>query len=215
AGHAVLLPERVAALLARESCSCAELELIAVTIGPGSFAGLRIALGYAQGIALVQGTPVVGVSGLDVLAAGAGCTQGWLSVVVDARRGELFAALYHLDGGVPRRYLAPTTAQTPTQWADTLAGLSEWHSESLCLTGSGLHLHAGIFRTVLGRPFAVTPESTWVTDPFLLGLLGQQLFGQARSMQAGDTPLLATLPDYQRSPDAEVKIHGAACRSGQ
>ena len=203
-GHGVLLSESLARLLAAVGCVCADLELIVVTNGPGSFAGLRIALGYAKGMALARGTPVVGVSNLDLLAAGTGRQQGWVSVVVDARRGEIFAALYHLEKGHPRRYLSPTTALAPQHWAATLAARPELQQASLCLTGTGLGPYGVGFQQWLPMPFTTTPESAWIGDPFLLGLLGQRLFCQ----QPSPDPAMAMLLDYQRRPDAEAKKAG-------
>lgn len=215
-GHAVLLPQSVAHLLAQEGVSCADLDLIVVTIGPGAFAGLRIALGYAKGMALVQGTPVVGISNLDLLAAGTRRQEGWISVVVDARRGEIFAALYRLEKGVPYKHTAPNKAQSPAAWATMLANMPDLQQEPLCLTGTGLGPYADIFQQVLMRPFDVTPESDWIADPFLLGLLGQQHFCQTPSalhVQNAVSPDFTMLLDYQRRPDAEEKKYSTPCIS--
>ncbi|MBF0161182.1 MAG: tRNA (adenosine(37)-N6)-threonylcarbamoyltransferase complex dimerization subunit type 1 TsaB [Magnetococcales bacterium] len=200
-GHGVALAESLARLLTATAFSCADLDLIAVTHGPGSFAGLRIALGYAKGMALARGTPVVGVSTLDWLAAGTGEQQGWISVVMDARRGEIFAALYHLERGHPRRHLAPATALTPQHWAATLAAQPALQQEPLCLTGTGLLPYGADFRRWLPLPYTTTPAETWNGDPFLLGLLGQQKFYQQRP----NGPTMPTLLDYQRQPDAKAK----------
>lgn len=209
-GHAVLLPLAVTRLLTLASFSCADLELIVVTNGPGSFSGLRIALGYAKGIALAQGTPMVGISTLDLLAAGAGSSQGWLSVVMDARRGEIFAALFRMEEGVPHRYSTPGAALSPEQWVATLANVPQLQKEPLHWTGSGLNLYGTLFQEKWPFPFATTPESTWVADPFLLGRLGQQFFlrhpsgTSAQDLPTGFCPEVTTL-DYQRRPDAEIK----------
>ncbi|MEO5341128.1 MAG: tRNA (adenosine(37)-N6)-threonylcarbamoyltransferase complex dimerization subunit type 1 TsaB [Magnetococcus sp. MYC-9] len=221
AGHAVLLPERLSGLLVEAAWSCAELDLIVVTNGPGSFAGLRIALGCAKGIALVHGTPVVGVSNLDLLAAGTGQREGWLSVVVDARRGELFAALYQLEKGQPHRCFAPDSALAPQQWADTLAAMPELRRQPICLTGSGLGPYAELFQQALAGPVTMTTAECWIGDPFLLGRLGQRLYLQQQAMaesRCQETappagPVMTTLLDYQRRPDAEAKKQGLLCLS--
>jgi len=84
--RAVTLLEDVDALLRQAGAHTADVEALAVGIGPGSFTGVRVGLATARGLALALGVPVAGVSTLDALAAG---TPGAVPVV-DARRGEVF-----------------------------------------------------------------------------------------------------------------------------
>jgi tRNA threonylcarbamoyladenosine biosynthesis protein TsaB len=74
---------------------------IAVGIGPGSFTGLRVGVATAQGLGFSRGLPVTGVCTLDALQRGLGERGGegrGRLAVIDARRGEVFAALYSPDG---------------------------------------------------------------------------------------------------------------------
>ncbi len=110
--HATALLEEV------ERCAAAaggwgEVGLLAVGLGPGSFTGLRIAIATARGLGASLGKPVVGVCTLDAIAAGMaepdasaatysrpmGISRSDRLVVSDARRGEVFVALYGEDGG--------------------------------------------------------------------------------------------------------------------
>jgi tRNA threonylcarbamoyladenosine biosynthesis protein TsaB len=84
--RAVTLLEDLDALLRQASARTADVEALAVGIGPGSFTGVRVGLATARGLALALGVPVAGVSTLDALAAGA---PGGVPVV-DARRQEVF-----------------------------------------------------------------------------------------------------------------------------
>ena len=96
--RAVTLLEDVDALLRQAGARTADVEGLAVGIGPGSFTSLRVGLATARGLALALGVPVAGVSTLDALAAGA---PGAMPVI-DARRREIFV----LQGGP--RVLSPT-----------------------------------------------------------------------------------------------------------
>jgi tRNA threonylcarbamoyladenosine biosynthesis protein TsaB len=97
---------------------------IAVGLGPGSFVGIRIALATARGVAASTGLPVSGVCTLDALGRGiaehGGSDRSCLAVL-DARRGEVFAALYSQTG---ERLWDPFVAP-PSELADRVAGLPE------------------------------------------------------------------------------------------
>jgi tRNA threonylcarbamoyladenosine biosynthesis protein TsaB len=93
-GHSRWLLPAVDALLRGVGSEPAGLDAFAVTCGPGSFTGLRIALSSVQGLALACARPCVGISTLDVLAlsvAGAGAP---IVAVMDAFRGETYVAVY-------------------------------------------------------------------------------------------------------------------------
>ena len=103
ASHGSELPEAVAGLLERAGLSLRQLGAIAVGIGPGSFTGLRVGLSYAKGLKLAIGCALFGIPSLDTLALAAlvesSAAPGRLICpVLDARKGEVYAALYRTSG---------------------------------------------------------------------------------------------------------------------
>ena len=100
--HAELLAPAIEEVCAISGCTVADVDQLAVDIGPGLFTGLRVGVATAKALAQALGIGVLGVSSLDVLAAGAaerfrpGGAARVVSVV-DARRGEVFAASYRFD----------------------------------------------------------------------------------------------------------------------
>lgn len=80
------------------------IDLLAVGLGPGSYTGIRSALALAQGWQFALNTPVAGVSGAEALALQAARTglAGKVNVVIDAQRGEFYAARYLIEDGTPR-----------------------------------------------------------------------------------------------------------------
>lgn len=90
-GHAERLAPLVDELMRAAGATFAEVERIAVTVGPGSFTGVRVGLSFARGLALALGAPCVGVSTLETLA---GESDGLRAAAIPAA-GEVYFALYH------------------------------------------------------------------------------------------------------------------------
>lgn len=102
-GHAEALMPMVAEVMAGAGIDFAELDLIAATLGPGSFTGVRIAIAAARGFALVTGAKLWGTDSLTVMARAAvtsGAIEGGkpFAVAVDARGDRLYAGLYDGEG---------------------------------------------------------------------------------------------------------------------
>jgi tRNA threonylcarbamoyladenosine biosynthesis protein TsaB len=99
--HGAALPGAIDELIRAAGLTIGDVGAIAVGTGPGSFTGLRIGLSYAKGVALASGCAVVGVPGFDAMALAALArnnveTGRLVCVVVDARKGEVYAALYRV-----------------------------------------------------------------------------------------------------------------------
>lgn len=93
----------VLASMAEAGIGFGDLDLLAVTVGPGAFTGLRVGLAAARGMALATGLPCVGVGTLDAVAAAVPMNQrsgGGLLVAIDSRRGDVFAGTF-ADDGIP------------------------------------------------------------------------------------------------------------------
>ncbi len=93
--HSPTLVPLVDRLLAEISLAVRELAFVACSVGPGSFTGIRIGLATAKGIGFAAGIPVVGVSTLDALARPFGGREGDTFAVLDARKGNIYAARFH------------------------------------------------------------------------------------------------------------------------
>lgn len=114
--HSELALPMLAALLENSSLSWEALEAVAFGAGPGSFTGLRIACGLAQGLALARGLPVTGISTLEAMAEESGAQR--VVACLDARMREVYyAALEKRAGGwrevVPAQCAAPAQVKAP------------------------------------------------------------------------------------------------------
>ena len=117
--HARSLPALVDAVLVEAGVGVADLDLVAAAIGPGSFTGIRLGLGFAKGLSFARGIPLVGIGTLDGLAAAAGEPDLPLAACLDARKGEVYLAFY--ETGAPRVPSGEIEALSPTAAAERIA----------------------------------------------------------------------------------------------
>lgn len=96
-GQAEILIPMIERVMAQAGVTFPDLNLIAVTVGPGSFTGVRIGLATAQSLALAADKPLTGVSTLTVLAAQTG-RGGRILAVVDTKRGDFYGELFGGQG---------------------------------------------------------------------------------------------------------------------
>lgn len=112
--HSLHLMGMIRDALALAELGLEEIDGFAVTIGPGSFTGLRIGISTAKGLAFAAGKPCVGVSSLEALASVCLPYPNRICVLMDARKGEVYTAVYQeCDGRLERigdeRVVAPET----------------------------------------------------------------------------------------------------------
>ena len=128
-GHQERLAPMVQQTIAAAGVSFDALGLVAVTVGPGSFTGLRVGLAFTKGLALALDIGCVGVGTLAALAASEAET-GFVAAAVDARRGQVYLQVF-IDG---RAVMAPDALE-PDVAAARLAEL--WTGGPAMLAGSG------------------------------------------------------------------------------
>lgn len=97
-GHSTTLLPMIESILKNTGNTAADVDLYAVSTGPGSFTGIRIGVSTVKGLAFVHDTPCVGVSSLDALAMGFGAVRGIIVPAIDARRSTAYSAIYTSDG---------------------------------------------------------------------------------------------------------------------
>ena len=123
--HATHLFDLIDRVLAMAAWSKQRLDAFAVIRGPGSFTGVRIALGTAQGLALASGRPCAGVNTLEAMAEASGACPGERTPVLGAGRGEFYVACYDAESSPPRE-VAPPRLQTVESFWNALPGYALW-----------------------------------------------------------------------------------------
>lgn len=183
-GHAEVLPVMVAAGLAATALRISDFDRIGVVIGPGAFAGVRVGLAFARALCLGMKAKAVGVTSLKALAASID-RRGLVAPAFDARRGQVYAALY--DASL-RELIEPFVA-APAEAARRLAAGAD---NSLTLAGSG----AALIAPHLSVPFGMSPVLH--IDPV----------AAARLAMSADLPSAPPSPLYLRPPDAAPSAGG-------
>jgi tRNA threonylcarbamoyladenosine biosynthesis protein TsaB len=175
-GHQERLGVMVAEVMAQAGTAFAALDRISVTLGPGSFTGLRVGLAFAKGLGLALERPVVGVGVLEALAAD--LAEDFVASVIDARRGQIY--LQAFAGG--RALIAPDVLPVEVA-AARLAEL--WTGGPAALVGPGAALLEGVL------PRAQLIERA-APDPAVI----------ARLAALAVPPFAPPRPLYLRAPDA-------------
>jgi tRNA threonylcarbamoyladenosine biosynthesis protein TsaB len=181
--HAAELMPAVVRCMDESGVAWGDLEAIAVGVGPGMFTGLRIGIATARGLSSSSGVELRPVSSLAALAAGAG--EGPVLASIDARRGEVFAALYD-----DAKTLWEPSGTAPEALAERLRE----EGASPLAVGDG----AVRFREVLEAAGAKVPEG----DSRAHVVRGLSICRLASAALATDT---AVLPEYLRLPDAKPR----------
>jgi tRNA threonylcarbamoyladenosine biosynthesis protein TsaB len=189
--HAGLLPRLVAETLAESDPMVSE-DAIAVTIGPGSFTGLRIALSFAKGLAFAGGQRLVGIPTLDALALAAPTSERRVCAVLDARKREVYAGLYEREGGDLFRCGEPCAID-----AERLARAVE---TPCAFVGDGVDVYGDVIGRVLGAGGRLLSPTDLPASALAVAALAA---ARLRSMPTGDD-LRALSPRYVRPPEAEL-----------
>ena len=190
--HAASLPPLIEATLARASWTMRDLDIIAVSIGPGSFSGLRVGLSLAKGMAYALGIPLVPVPTLEALARSIDDASGVICPVLDARKGELYAAAFTASATRWQRLLDDTLL-TPDALLQVLP-------TPCTVIGDAVPVYGELLTARLGGAVRLLPFETFAPRGATVARLGME------RLRAGNFPALDALePFYIRPSDAEKK----------
>lgn len=138
-------------LLHRAGIGLGGIDLFAAARGPGSFTGLRVGMAAMDGFAFTGKKETAGVSTLAALAWQVGAVEGTIAPVLDARRGEVYGALFERRDQELVEVRPPAVLQ-PAEWLRTLSG------DSVVVCGAGAWAHRDLIETRPGcRIVAVSP----------------------------------------------------------
>ena len=197
--HAEVVLPLIEALLHKAQITVKELSGIAVSIGPGSFTGLRIGLATAKGIAYESGLPLAGVSTLHANAARVNGFHGVIASLLDARKSELYLALFRRNEASTERLTADAALSLEAA-IDLVRQYRDGSNSNLLLIGSGAKAHKQLWSDVLGSSARISSGTCFPSIASQVAMLA--MHGMAAT-SADDVGKLT--PVYLRLSEAERK----------
>lgn len=190
--HSERLMAHIDGLLKSARMTLTELDGFAVSIGPGSFTGLRIGMAAVKGLAYATGKPVAGVGSLEVIADNLPLCMSNVCPVLDARKKMVYAALYSGDGG--RRTLMEPDVLAPDELAARI-------KEPTVFLGEGAYVYRELLQETLGDAAVFAPRAYGYPTGTAVAFRGLK---EIESGNASDPS--GMVPRYIRRSDAEEKI---------
>ncbi|NIO09406.1 MAG: tRNA (adenosine(37)-N6)-threonylcarbamoyltransferase complex dimerization subunit type 1 TsaB [Deltaproteobacteria bacterium] len=197
ANHAETLLPLVENLMKESDRSWDAISAFAVAIGPGSFTGLRIGLSTVKGLAYGWEVPVIGIPTLLAVAARVTNWNGLICPLLDARKKEVYTAVFNLKD-----------EQVPERLTDDLVCAPEWilkqirslKANSCLMIGDGAEVYRDLIKESFGAEATITQGDSYPSVAFAVAQLAARRVAKADFDAPDDL-----LPVYLRPSEAELK----------
>lgn len=178
------------------------LDAVAVSAGPGSFTGLRIGSATAKGLAFALDIPIIPVPSLDALAYNLYGTDALVCPIMDARRGQVYTALYRFEPDGMRRErlvtLLDACALPIEELAEKADALAAEYRKRILFLGDGVPVFGGQLERLMRAPYSFAPPHRRMPSAASVAALGAVLFREGISQSAQEHA-----PMYLRTSQAE------------
>jgi tRNA threonylcarbamoyladenosine biosynthesis protein TsaB len=199
--HAENLLPLIESALQGAALSLSDLSGCAVAIGPGSFTGLRIGLSTVKGLCYGSGIPIAGVSTLHAIAARISDFRGVICPVLDARKKEVYAAMFHAGAGRLER-LSDDVAVSCDRLGELLRLFDP--AEPILLAGDGA-VYGGQVMESVGRQVGICQEDALPSIATAVALIGEAGLISGNALSQG-----LVGPRYLRAAGAELHSRKSA-----
>jgi tRNA threonylcarbamoyladenosine biosynthesis protein TsaB len=194
--HSQRLMPLIVSLFRDSGIDKSRLEGVALTIGPGSFTGIRIGMATAKGLCQGLNIPAVGVMTLDALAEACTFFPGLICPILDARKNQVYTALYRGAAGDPEM-LQPAAALSIDELGHKLAA----YEDEVIFLGDAVESYGGALRQILGQRYREMPLPSRLNRAALVLQKGIKLW-----QEKGPVSPYALKPLYIRLPEAERRL---------
>ena len=191
--HSERLLGAIEFVLREGRCPIENLDGWAISLGPGSFTGLRIGVSTVKGLAFATAKPLAGVSTLDVLASQIPPTSHLICPILDARKKEVYTAFYRYGEGNSIKRLSTYMAIRPEDLAKKI-------EEPTIFLGNGVKTSGGFLLSALPSLVIFPPPPLHLPHGSTVAKLGSELLEKGESLD-----ISTFAPIYVRPSEAEIK----------
>lgn len=195
--HSEQLLPTIHQLMQMTGTDVSSLDALAITSGPGSFTGLRIGFSTAKGMALGLKKPLIPISTLDVLAQNGAGIEGLIVPIMNARRQQVYTAVYHSDGHQITRK-SDYQAIAMTDLLNEIQSLSE--PQAVYFTGDGVDVFSKEIVDQLGEKAILAEGCRKYVCADTLALLAEECIDVWKDLHG-----MRVEPMYLRESEAVVK----------
>ena len=196
--HAEIILPLIDSVLQRAGVGLSEVTGIAVSVGPGSFTGVRIGLSTVKGLAYGTGMPAAGISTLQAIAARVAGFEGIVCPILDARKGEVYASVFRKHGNQLER-LTEDALMPILSFLWELRGLGK--TVRCLFIGDGVAAYRPLLQRAAGSQIFFAEEEGTPSLAASIALLSERQFIDDRSVRLEDLA-----PVYLRRPDCESRM---------
>lgn len=199
--HLQNLMPQVEAVVKENKLSIGDIDVIAVSKGPGSFTGIRIGVSSARALAQILDIPCVGVSSLEALAMRAAETEGFeegntlICPMLDARRSQIYAGGYFLEDGYPKQEIEAG----PYLLEEFMSKTRDY--DRILLLGDAADTYGEKIKELRPDGTETAPESIRYQDAVFVARLGAGIYAEK-----GGVGYNMLEPEYMRLAEAERKL---------
>ena len=191
--HSEQLMSIIDRVLKSSQTTLGELDAFAVSIGPGSFTGLRIGVSTVKGFSMITNQPILPISTLEGLSFALPFSTRPICPILDARKGEVYTAMFSFYGSTQMKRLWEDQVMSPSE-------LSRKITQPTILVGNGLQVYGKQLKEALGDKAILSPQHLWSPSALSIAELARQKW-QEGTIVAADS----VIPHYVRRSEAEIK----------
>jgi tRNA threonylcarbamoyladenosine biosynthesis protein TsaB len=211
--HSERLMTEINHVLQQSGLTAHDIDIFGVAIGPGSFTGLRIGLSTAKGFSYATGKPIVSVPTLEAFAWNFPYCSHPVCIMLDARKGEVYAALFQWTGDGFVRLMSEASVNAEKLMEKITSGIPLLPSarageegtgeERIVFAGEGALLYRDKIEAMIGEKAIFAPLEKMVPSPANVASLGIQ-----KALKNEFSEPVSLVPIYIRRSEAEIKWHG-------